>query len=154
MNQIQIGRFIADCRKESNMTQRQIAEKLGITNRAVSKWETGKSMPDASLMLELCEALHISVNELLCGKRLNELEERKESEQNTLAMFMAKHELENLRVLTELLIFIGIIITMTLTSAVAKTTIQKMITLAVGCFVWGYGVYMRIRLGKAINRIN
>lgn len=98
MNQIQIGRFIADCRKESNMTQRQIAEKLGITNRAVSKWETGKSMPDASLMLELCEALHISVNELLCGKRLNELEERKESEQNTLAMFMAKHELENLRV--------------------------------------------------------
>ena len=62
MNQIQIGRFIADCRKESNMTQRQIAEKLGITNRAVSKWETGKSMPDASLMLELCEALHISVN--------------------------------------------------------------------------------------------
>ena len=126
MNQIQIGRFIADCRKESNMTQRQIAEKLGITNRAVSKWETGKSMPDASLMLELCEALHISVNELLCGKRLNELEERKESEQ----------------------------ITMTLTSAVAKTTIQKMITLAVGCFVWGYGIYMRIRLGKAINRIN
>ena len=87
MNQIQIGRFIADCRKELNMTQRQIAERLGITNRAVSKWDTGKSMPDASLMLELCETLHISVNELLCGKRLNELEERKESEQNTLAMF-------------------------------------------------------------------
>lgn len=57
-------------------------------------------MPDASLMLELCEALHISINELLCGKRLNELEERKESEQNTLAMFMAKNELENLRILT------------------------------------------------------
>ena len=154
MDQIKTGKFIARCRKEKKLTQAQLAERLSITDRAVSKWETGKSMPDASLMLELCETLHISVNELLCGKRLNELEERKESEQNTLAMFMAKNELENLRILTELLIFIGIIITMTLTSVVADTAIQKMITLAVGCFVWGYGIYMRIRLGKAINRIN
>lgn len=79
MNQIQIGRFIADCRKKSNMTQNKLAEKLGITDRAVSKWETGKSIPDPSIMLELCEILNISVNELLCGKKLDEKEEKKEA---------------------------------------------------------------------------
>ena len=68
MDQIQIGRFIVECRKESNMTQLQVAERLGANNRAVSKWETGKSMPDVSIMLDLCEVLNISVNELLCGK--------------------------------------------------------------------------------------
>ncbi|WP_242853808.1 helix-turn-helix domain-containing protein [Paraclostridium sordellii] len=153
MNQIQIGRFIADCRKKSNMTQNKLAEKLGITDRAVSKWETGKSIPDPSIMLELCEILNISVNELLCGKKLDEVEEKKEAQQNTLSMIMAKEELENFRILTEILIFAGIIIATTLTSILAVTTLQKIITLIVGCFVWGYGLWMRIKLGKALKRI-
>ena len=63
MNQIDIGRFIAECRKERQLTQAQLAEKLNITDRAVSKWETGKSMPDASIMLDLCSILGITVNE-------------------------------------------------------------------------------------------
>lgn len=70
MDQIKIGKFIASCRKEKNLTQAQLAEKLGITDRAVSKWETGKSMPDSSIMLELCELLSISVNELLKGEKI------------------------------------------------------------------------------------
>ena len=57
MNQIETGKFIAACRKEKGMTQAQLAEKLNITDRAVSKWETGKSMPDSSIMLELCNIL-------------------------------------------------------------------------------------------------
>ena len=57
MNQIEIGAFIAKCRKEKKLTQAQSAEKLNITDRAVSKWETGKSMPDSSIMLKLCEIL-------------------------------------------------------------------------------------------------
>lgn len=57
MNQIKIGKFIASCRKEQGMTQANLAEKLGITDRAVSKWENGKSMPDSGIMLELCELL-------------------------------------------------------------------------------------------------
>lgn len=65
MNQEKIGKFIASCRKECGFTQASLAEKLGITDRAVSKWETGKSIPDASIMLELCNLLEISVNELL-----------------------------------------------------------------------------------------
>lgn len=152
MNQIQIGKFIADRRKKFNMTQSELAEKIGITNRAVSKWETGKSIPDVSIMLELCEILDISVNELLCGKQLNEKEEQKEAEENTLTMLMAKGELENFRILTEILIFAGIIIATTLTSILAVTVIQKIITLVTGCFVWGYGLWMRIKVGKAIKR--
>lgn len=70
MDQEKIGRFIATCRKENGYTQASLAEKLGITDRAISKWENGKSMPDASIMLELCEMLKISVNELLTGERI------------------------------------------------------------------------------------
>lgn len=70
MNQDAIGKFIATCRKEKRLTQMQLAEKLNITDRAVSKWETGKCMPDSSIMLELCELLDISVNELLSGERI------------------------------------------------------------------------------------
>ena len=70
MNQIDTGKFIAKCRKEKGLTQAQLAEKLNITDRAVSKWETGKSMPDSSIMLELCGILGITVNELLSGERI------------------------------------------------------------------------------------
>lgn len=70
MNQIDTGKFIASCRKEKGMTQAQLAEKMNITDRAVSKWETGKSMPDSSIMLELCNILGVTVNELLSGERI------------------------------------------------------------------------------------
>ncbi|MBO4458724.1 MAG: helix-turn-helix transcriptional regulator [Butyrivibrio sp.] len=78
MNQIDIGKFIADCRKEKGLTQVQLAEKLNITDRAVSKWETGKSMPDSSIMLELSNILGVTVNELLSGERIemNNYEEK------------------------------------------------------------------------------
>lgn len=69
MNQVKIGKFISECRKSKNLTQMQLAEKLNITDRAVSKWETGRAMPDSSIMLELCDILSISVNELLSGER-------------------------------------------------------------------------------------
>ena len=63
MDQIKIGKFIAECRKKQDLTQMELAEKLNITDRAISKWETGKAMPDSSIMLELCDILKISVNE-------------------------------------------------------------------------------------------
>ena len=71
MNQKEIGKFIAKSRKEKKLTQMQLAEKLNITDRAVSKWETGKSMPDSSIMLELCNILGITVNELLSGEEID-----------------------------------------------------------------------------------
>ena len=91
MDQIKIGKFIASCRKEQGMTQAKLAEKLGISDRAVSKWETGKSMPDTGIMLEVCQLLNISVNELLSGERIMAESFDKRAEENLLAM---RRELE------------------------------------------------------------
>ena len=91
MDQIKIGRFIAQCRKKENLTQLQLSEKLGITDKAVSKWERGITMPDSSIMLELCDILHISVNELLRGEKINMENNNQKNEQ--LLLDMAK-ELE------------------------------------------------------------
>ena len=91
MNQIKIGKFIAECRKKANLTQMQLAERLAITDRAVSKWETGKAMPDSSIMLDLCDILGISVNELLSGEKINMENNNQKTEQ--LLLDMAK-ELE------------------------------------------------------------
>lgn len=86
MDQIKIGKFIASCRKEQGMTQAVLAEKLGISDRAISKWETGKSMPDSGIMLELCDLLKINVNELLSGERIMVETYDKRAEENLLAM--------------------------------------------------------------------
>ena len=91
MNQIKIGRFIAECRRSVGLTQMQLAEKLGITDKAVSKWERGIAMPDTSIMLELCDILGISVNELLSGEKINMENNNQKNEQ--LLFDMAK-ELE------------------------------------------------------------
>ncbi len=86
MNQLKIGRFIAERRKKENLTQMELAEKLNITDRAVSKWETGRAMPDTALMLELCDILKITVNELLSGERINMENNNQTNEQLLLDM--------------------------------------------------------------------
>ena len=91
MDQIKIGRFIAACRKKANLTQLQLADRLGITDKAVSKWERGITMPDTSIMLTLCDILGISVNELLSGEKINMENSNQKNEQ--LLLDMAK-ELE------------------------------------------------------------
>ena len=91
MEQAMIGKFISPCRTEKGLTQMQLAEKLNITNRAVSKWETGKSMPDVSLMLDLCNILDITVNELLSGERIIMEDYQKRAEENLMEL-QAKKE--------------------------------------------------------------
>ena len=86
MKQTETGEFIAKCRKEKKLTQAQLAEKLNITDRAVSKWETGKSMPDSSIMLELCEILGITVNELLSGEKIDMESYEKKADENLVAL--------------------------------------------------------------------
>lgn len=92
MDQIKIGRFIAGCRKEKELTQSQLAEKLNITDKAISKWETGKGMPDVSIMIELCNVLGISVNELLSGERLNEENYKEKANENIVSMIKVADE--------------------------------------------------------------
>ena len=86
MNQIKIGEFISSQRRKNNLTQAALAEKLGITDRAVSKWERGKGLPDASLMLDLCEILGITVNELLNGEKISMENNNQKNEQLLLEM--------------------------------------------------------------------
>ena len=99
MNQIKIGKFIAECRKKANLTQMQLAEKLNITDKAVSKWETGKAMPDSSIMLNLCNELKISVTELLCGEMIEMNNYNESIEKNLLDMVKQKEEADK-RLLT------------------------------------------------------
>lgn len=94
MEQAKIGKFIANKRKEQGLTQLQLAEKLGITDRAVSKWETGKSLPDASLMPELCKLLKITINDLLCGEVVS-VENYNEKAEKALLEMVKKEEMQN-----------------------------------------------------------
>ena len=92
MDQIKIGRFIAECRKKKNLTQMQLAEKLNITDKAISKWERGLSMPDSSIMLELCDILGITVNDLLSGEVITMDNYNKELEKNLLEVLKQKQD--------------------------------------------------------------
>lgn len=103
MNQAKVGRFIAECRKKNNLTQMQLAEKLNITDRAVSKWETGKAMPDSSIMLQLCEILKISVNDLLCGEIVTMNNYNENSEKILLEMVKQKEEADKRLLFIEIL---------------------------------------------------
>lgn len=90
MDQKRIGAFIAQCRKEKNLTQMQLAELLGITKQAISKWENGKGMPDVSLLQPLCDILDISLNELFSGERISREEYKKKAEENISRLFKEK----------------------------------------------------------------
>ena len=107
MDQIKIGRFIAERRKKASLTQMQLAEKLGITDKAISKWERGIAMPDTSIMLKLCDILGISVNELLSGEKIDMENNNQKNEQ--LLLDMAKElEKKNKTVWTSMWIIMGV----------------------------------------------
>ena len=85
MNQEKIGKFIAQQRKEKNLTQEELAEKLGVSGKSVSRWENGKTMPDLSLFNFLCKELDVTINELLSGERIDKEEYQKKLEENILS---------------------------------------------------------------------
>lgn len=107
MDQVQIGKFIAQRRRDVGLTQMQLAEKLDITDRAVSKWETGRSLPDSAIMLELCDVLKITVNDLLCGEVVTMENYNKELENNLLEMVKEKEQAD--RRLLKMEVLIGIL---------------------------------------------
>ena len=107
MDQIKIGRFIAECRKKKSLTQMQLAERLNITDRAVSKWETGRAMPDSSIMLALCQELEITVNDLLNGEVVAMDQYNETMEKNMLEMVKQKEAMD--RHLLSIEILIGIL---------------------------------------------
>lgn len=124
MDQIKIGKFIAECRKCADLTQIQLAEKLGITDRAVSKWETGKSLPDSAIMLELCGILGITVNDLLSGEVVTMDSYNKNLENNLLEMIEQKQQAD--KRLLALEVFVGITTTIVLFSFIFIAALVEM----------------------------
>lgn len=92
MNQVRIGRFIAEMRKEQAYTQRQLADILGISDKTISKWEMGNGLPEVSLMIPLCVALKINVNELLSDERLTDSKYKHKTEENIMNLIVEREE--------------------------------------------------------------
>lgn len=101
MNQDKVGEFITELRKEKGLTQSQLAEHFGISNKAVSKWENGKSLPDASIMIDLCNFLGITVNELLCGERID-MENYREKAEKTITSVVKLSQDERVTMIKEI----------------------------------------------------
>lgn len=150
MDQIKIGKFIAACRKKENLTQMQLAEKLNITDRAVSKWERGKAMPDSSIMLALCDVLNISVNDLLCGEVVTVENYNRELENNLLEMIRQKEQADKHLLALEWVI--GIMTMVILLSLVGVASYVQMETgLRVALIVLGFilffvGAFFALRI--------
>ena len=141
MDQLKIGKFIAECRKKENLTQMQLAEKLNITDRAVSKWETGKAMPDSSIMLELCDALKITVNDLLSGEVVTMDNYNKELENNLLDMIKQKEQADKRLLSVE--VFIGITATIVLFTLIFVAAFIQMETwLKISLIVFGFILFL------------
>lgn len=150
MDQVKIGKFIANCRKKENLTQMQLAEKLGITDRAVSKWETGKAMPDSSIMLELCNVLKISVNDLLSGEVVTMDNYNKELEKNLLEMIQQKQQAD--KRLLSLEIFLGVAVSVILFALIFVAAFVQMpdwlkiLLIVTGITLFAIGIAYAIRI--------
>ena len=150
MDQMKIGRFIAERRKRVSLTQLQLAEKLGITDRAVSKWETGKAMPDVSIMLELCGVLEISMNDLLCGEVVGMEDYSKKLENNLLDMIRQKEQADKRLLFLETVV--GISATVIMFALVLLATFVQMASwlrvalLALGFALFFAGCFYALRI--------
>lgn len=150
MNQIKIGKFIQEKRKEKNITQSELAEKLNITDRAISKWENGICMPDVGTIPELCQILDITINDLFSGEVVDMKENEKILEQNLLEMTRQKEERD--KQLLTLEIFIGIVSAVVLLGSIllvgmlelSKLPATILITISSIIFAVGMGLSLRI----------
>ena len=150
MDQIKIGKFIAERRRECGLTQMQLAERLGITDRAVSKWETGKSMPDSSIMLDLCQELRITVNDLLSGEVVTMSDYNEKNENVLLEMVKQKEQADRCMLMLELVIgFISMFVFLSLCAIVAYAEIQdwlRVVLMAIGFVTLIVGVCFALRI--------
>lgn len=155
MDQIETGKFIAQMRKKKNLTQRELADKLMISPKTVSKWECGNGLPEVSLMLPLCDILGISVNELLSGKRLDEVHYAKSAEANILRLCKEREETK-FRMIVEVFIIV-----LTFLAAIPLLLLSEMTAIQVSTKVWlivsaililtlGIGICAALEMRKAV----
>lgn len=152
MNQEKIGKFISLSRKNKDLTQEQLAEKLGVSINAVSKWERGLNLPDVSLMETLCNILDITLNELFAGKKLTNDEIIDKSEKHIMSLMMTFKQLKIVEILTQILIGIGIGLAISSGFMSIKLN-QKIVFIIIGLFIWWFGVFLRVKIRKTINKL-
>ena len=150
MDQIKIGKFISIKRKEKNLTQQELAEKLNITDRAISKWENGFCLPDVGTMPKLCEILGITINDLFSGEIVDMRDNEKKWEENLLDMAKIKEQRD--KELLSMEIFIGIIISIIMLACVFIASFVNMPTwarialIAVGFIPLIIGIYYSVKI--------
>jgi transcriptional regulator with XRE-family HTH domain len=150
MNQVRIGKFISECRRKKGITQNELAELLGITNRAVSKWETGICMPDAGTIPELCQILDISISDLFSGEK--SMENNKDSEKFILKLVKEKAERDKQLLILEILI--GILSTSVLVSFILLASFinvsvyVKFIIILCGIILFAVGIFYALLIER------
>ena len=152
MNQEKIGKFISVSRKNKDLTQEQLAEKLGVSINAVSKWERGLNLPDVSLMKTLCNILYITLNELFAGKKLTNNEIINNSENHIMALMMSLKQLKIVEIFTQILIGIGIVLAISSGFILTKLN-QKIVFIIIGLFIWWFGLFLKVKIRKTINKL-
>ena len=155
MNQLKIGKFIADCRKGLGLTQMDLAEKLNITDRAVSKWENGRAMPDSSIMIELCDILKISVNELLKGEKISMENNNQKNEQLLLDMAKELEQKNKILWISMWAIMIVSIISLLACCAIAAfwvpEGIWQLVTIIGGCIVFLIPCFFALKIEVSVG---
>lgn len=152
MNQEKIGKFISLSRKNKRLTQEQLAEKLGVSINAVSKWERGLNLPDVSLMEKLCEVLDFTLNELFAGEKLTNEEMVRKSEKHIMSLMMTLKQLRIVEVFTQILIGVGIALTISSFFILTKIN-QKVVFTIIGLFIWIFGLFFKVKIRKTINQL-
>ena len=129
MNQTAIGGYIARKRKEQNLTQEQLAQQLGVSNKTISKWETGKCMPDYSVIQKLCDALHVTLPELMDGEDSAEDSVRVYDDAQILGLLRRTQELERQKgVLCGFLLIVLGVASCTLSKTTGGTDVQDFLS--------------------------
>ncbi len=150
MDQIKIGKFIKEKRKEKNITQSQLAEKLNITDRAISKWENGISMPDASIIKNLCDILDITINDLFCGEKVDQKEYDTKADKVILEM-KNRIELQNKRLMFNEIIIgfmssISFFILIFVSSYLIENNIARIILIVLSFIFFIIGVSVALKI--------
>ena len=145
MDQVKIGQFIAGLRREMDLTQRELAEKLNVSDKTVSKWECGNGLPEVSLMLPLCEILGITVNELLSGERLESADYKARAEENMTALLLERTENKRklfVEIAVVLLTMLGGITSIMSAGLLEIGTPIRIALILIGCTVMFGGVFI------------
>ena len=155
MNQEKIGKFISRCRKDKNITQQELAEQLGITDRAISNWENGKNMPDLSLFKPLCDILEISINDLMSGEKVDKEKYQERLEENIVNTieFTNKKHVKEKNILSLIFIILGILISFTAISIFPSESSWGGIYSLFGIFISLIGINVLILKNKLSKKL-